>query len=65
MSPELIDAIAGLWKLALVLTLLVIIVVFRSPLQKMLLDFKIFKIKRGDTEVTVEGRPPGGHPKEL
>jgi tetratricopeptide (TPR) repeat protein len=29
----------------------------------MLLDFKIFKIKRGDTEVTVEGRPPGGEPK--
>lgn len=63
MSSELINAIAGLWKLALVLALIIIVLVFRSPLQKILLEFKIFKIKRGETEVTVEGRAPGGEPK--
>lgn len=61
-TVDLINAVAGLWKLVLAVAIIFAIIVFRKSLHKTLSGLKNFKYKRGETEVTVEG---GGPPAKL
>lgn len=54
LNTETINAIAGLWKLVAVLGTLTLIIVFRKPLHELISTLKIFKLKRGATELSVE-----------
>lgn len=54
MSPELINAIAGLWKLMFVLTALISMVVFRKPLVSFFERLTKLQLKRGQTELATE-----------
>ncbi|MFN2453466.1 MAG: tetratricopeptide repeat protein [Pyrinomonadaceae bacterium] len=54
MSPELINAIAGLWKLMFVLTALISMVVFRKPLISFFERLTRLQLKRGQTELATE-----------
>lgn len=51
---ELIQAIAGLWPLALIVVIFFGLVVYKSQLRLVLERFSKFKVKRGDTEFVVE-----------
>ena len=52
---NIINAIAGLWKLVLALAIFLSCIFFRKPLYKTLAGLKNFHFKRGQTEFAVEG----------
>lgn len=54
-TVEIINAVAGLWKLVLAVAIIVAILVFRKSLHKTLSGLKNIKYKKGETEVTLEG----------
>lgn len=55
MDANLIEAIAKLWPLALTITLLILGLVFRNAI-KTILEKRSLKVKRGDTEISLEGQ---------
>ena len=57
MDPEMIKAIASLWLLALILLLAMGVVIFRGQLRNLLSRLTQFKVKRGETEVSVSQEP--------
>lgn len=69
-NTETINAIAGLWKLVAVLGSVTVMIVFRRPLHELISTLKIFKLKRGETELSMErpGNPAskviGDHGKQ-
>ncbi|PYS90101.1 MAG: hypothetical protein DMF64_15990 [Acidobacteria bacterium] len=54
MTPELITAIAGLWKLASVLAFLISMIIFRRPLIGLFERVTKLQLKRGATELATE-----------
>lgn len=58
-SIGLVQAIGSLWKLLGVIAFLVVILVFRQELKKALSGLRIFRVKRGETEVSLEKELPG------
>ncbi len=54
-SPDIIDSIAGLWKLLAVFTILIALFFFRHPISEWLLKVTRVRVKKGDAELMVEG----------
>lgn len=59
MTPELINAVAGLWKLVLAVTFLLAVLLFRERISDQLRRLLRLHVKRGETEITVEGTTAG------
>lgn len=53
-SIDLILAIGSLWKIVASVVFLIAIIIFREPLKKSIAGLKNLRIKRGQTEVTVD-----------
>lgn len=56
-TPELLQAIASLWKIVLPGCILTVIIILRDPIKKALVELTNLKIKRGKTEVSIEKSP--------
>jgi tetratricopeptide (TPR) repeat protein len=54
MTPQQIEALASLWKLAAVFVAGAGLVIFRAPIRSWLNDMTSLRLRRGETEVTVE-----------
>lgn len=54
-TPDMIDSIAGLWKLAAIIMILIMLIIFRHPISIWLLKVSRVSVKKGDTEFMVEG----------
>jgi len=53
-SSETIQAIAALWRLVAALTVLIVIIFLRKPLQQMFARLRNVRFKRGQAEVSIE-----------
>ena len=53
MTPEIISAVASLWKLVLSIALVLFIILFRTRVKLFFDRFKNFKLKKGTTELTI------------
>src|SRR5437899_2936999 len=57
MTPELINAVGGLWKLVLAVTFLLAVPLFRERISDQLKRLLRLHVKRGETEIIVEDTP--------
>ncbi|MBE3123615.1 MAG: hypothetical protein IMZ65_02300 [Planctomycetes bacterium] len=62
-TRDLIEAVGGLWRLALMLVLLAGVILFRRPIAGIFNRFDTFRYKRGDVEVCVDSERKPTEPK--
>lgn len=54
MSPEMVTAIASLWKLVVAIAILFLIVFYRDSMKDAIINIKSMIVKKGDTELRIE-----------